>query len=485
MPRSAVAGVAALTLLGILARVAGIDQSLFGDELFTYYVTEPGGLGEVLDRVRDIESNPPLFSVLAWLFAQVGDATVWTRVPSLVAGCALIPLLALLGARLGGPRVGVTAAALVAASPFAVFFATEARGYAVLAFLLALSTFALLNAVDGGGRRWWAAFAIASVAALYTHYTAAFPLAAQAAWALWAHRERAREVVLAHAAVALAFAPWIPLIRENDAERAVGGAFDLTLGTAFTAPLRSVFGHPIESFGDLPGTAGGVLLALAALALAAGLAVRRAPLPREAVLIAALAVATPVGLLLYDALGGGDLYLPRNLSASLPALVVGLAWAAWSPPRAFAAAAAAALVLAAAVGTVRLVADDDHARPAFRAIAERIDERARPGDTVVSSPLFFIDPASPLHRGLEAQLDRDERLYFVTRAVPERGVPRGVADPRAWEVSPGGRVWVAGYEQPGTFLLPAPPPGARFRAVERRTYPGLTRLTLVVYEREP
>jgi hypothetical protein len=201
------------------------------------------------------------------------------------------------------------------------------------------------------------------------------------------------------------------------------------------------------------------------------------------VLVVALVLATPLGLLAYDVLGGGDLYLPRNLSASLPALVVGLAWLAWSLPRPFAAAAATLLVAAAAVGSLQLVADDDHARPAFRAIANTIDERARSGDAVVSSPLFFIDPGSPLHRGLEVQLERDHALFRVERAQRRAGVAEGVTDPRAWEVRRGGRVFVAGYEQAGTFRMPSPPAGAGFREVSRRTYPGLTRLTLVVYER--
>jgi hypothetical protein len=202
------------------------------------------------------------------------------------------------------------------------------------------------------------------------------------------------------------------------------------------------------------------------------------------VLVAALVLATPLGLLAYDVLGGGDLYLPRNLSASLPALVVGLAWLVWSLPRPFAIAAAALLVAAAGVGTLQLVTDDDHARPAFRTIAKVIDDRARPSDAVVSSPLFFIDPGSPLHRGLEVQLERDHRLFRVERAQRRGGVAEGVTDPRAWRVPRGGRVFVAGYEQPGTFLMPRPPAGVRgFRQVSRRTYPGLTRLTLVLYER--
>ncbi|HEX8052168.1 MAG TPA: glycosyltransferase family 39 protein, partial [Thermoleophilaceae bacterium] len=248
MARAHTLALLGIVLVGIAVRVAICDQSLFGDELFTSYVTEPDGLGGVLDRVREIESNPPLFSVLAWGGAQLGDPEVWIRLPSMLAGIALIPLIGALGTLIGDSRTGLTAAALVALSPFSTFFATEARAYATMTFLVALTTLALLCALSGRGRWWWAVFVVAAVAALYTHYTTAFPLGVQAVWALWQHRGQARALLFTHGLAVLLFLPWIPLIRENEAEQAIGGAFDLTPGSALSAMLRLVFGHAIESF---------------------------------------------------------------------------------------------------------------------------------------------------------------------------------------------------------------------------------------------
>ena len=71
---------------------------------------------------------------------KVGDPTVTIRLPSLVCGTAAVPVIFLLGERIRDRATGMVAAALTALSPFAVYFATEARPYATLIFLLATST---------------------------------------------------------------------------------------------------------------------------------------------------------------------------------------------------------------------------------------------------------------------------------------------------------------------------------------------------------
>ena len=97
-----------------------------------------------------------------------------------------------IGARTVGRKAGVVAAALTALAPFMIFYSSEARAYQLAIVLVLLSTLALLNAVRDGRTGWWVAYAACSCAAVYTHYTSAFPLAAQLLWVLWAHPRRAR-----------------------------------------------------------------------------------------------------------------------------------------------------------------------------------------------------------------------------------------------------------------------------------------------------
>jgi mannosyltransferase len=477
---------AAITLAGLLLRVPALDQGLFGDELFTYYNTEAPSLGSMVERMRTHEASPPLFFAAAWAVAQVGDPTIWIRVPSLLLGTALIPLVGLLGHRIGGRRAGVVAAGAVALSPFAVFFGSEARAYAMLMFLLALSALALLRALDTGRRGWWVLVALASAAALYTHYTAAFPLAAQAAWALWWRRDQARAILLAHGAAAVLFAAWVPFVRENKAFTAVGGAFDLTAGTWLTAIGRTLWGHPLTSLDHVPGTAGLALLAAAgAVAAGAGFAAvrgrRLGGLDGAVVLPVAAAAATPLGLLLYDLAGGGDLYTPRNMGASLPALAICVGCAVAALPRAAGILASVLALGAAGTGTAVLLLDGDVKRPAFSEIAATIDRQARPGDRVITGPVFFVERGSPLHRGFEVELDRPHRVFRLSGARRAGGVTVGTVDAAAWRgLPPGGRVFVTGYENEA-FRLPRAPAGSGLRRERTRTYPGLTRLTLTVY----
>src|SRR4051794_13188281 len=137
-----------------------MGQSLWGDEIYTYEIATRGSLADVLSGVRsNIEISPPLFPALAWLGQKLGDADTWIRLPSLLAGTAMVPLTYLLGARTVGRTAGLVGAALVALSPFALHFSTEARPYAVEGMLVLVATLALLEALRSGGLAWWAVFA--------------------------------------------------------------------------------------------------------------------------------------------------------------------------------------------------------------------------------------------------------------------------------------------------------------------------------------
>ena len=203
------AAVLVLTLLGFGLRVAVSQQDLFADELSTYWIVATHDLGGVISTVNsDAEITPPLSFVVAWLSTQVHLSPEWLRAPSVLAGTLTIPLVFWVGARTVGRGAGLLAAALTTLAPFMVYYSAEARGYAVMIALVTLSTLAMLLAVDG--RRWaWALYAAASAAAVYTHYTSVFVLAAQALWVLWAHPEARRPALIANAAAAAAYLPWV------------------------------------------------------------------------------------------------------------------------------------------------------------------------------------------------------------------------------------------------------------------------------------
>ncbi|HEY1273440.1 MAG TPA: glycosyltransferase family 39 protein, partial [Thermoleophilaceae bacterium] len=203
--------VAGLTLLGLLLRIPSFDDSLFGDELATYYVVTGHSLGDVVHLLQGNsvtgDLSPPLFFMLAWVTHGLGDPAESLRLVSLLSGLAAIPLTYLLGVRTVGRPAALVAAALMTLSPFLIYYTTEARAYGVTLLLVLLSTLTLLRALDSERWWWWAAYAVCSCAAIYAHYTPVYLLAAQFVWAFFA-RPRARlPLIAANAAVALAYIP--------------------------------------------------------------------------------------------------------------------------------------------------------------------------------------------------------------------------------------------------------------------------------------
>lgn len=409
---------AAITLLALLLRLPGLDESVFGDELFTYEIATRPGFGHMLDGVTGpLEISPPLYFALAWVCAKLGDPHVWIRVPALVAGVALVPATYALGVRTVGRAAALIGAGLVALSPFAIYYSSEARAYSLTTLLAVLAALALLGALDRGGWTRWALFALAACAALYSHYTAAFALAAEVAWAAWAHRERLRELALACGAVALGLVPWVPSFLDDRTagfQTAIENINPLTISWFLRSLGIAVIGNPYVGLRETPGRAvvalllAGLLVAVAGAVAARGGLLQRLRAEPQLALVLALAVATPLGAALYS-IPFSSVYVPRTLHASLPAffLLVGLAVAA--SPRRLAVPAAVLTMLALALGTVELFRESP--KPPYRQAADWIAERSGPGDPVLQVGL--IDYGS-----LDLHLEQPFELYKQGCARP-------------------------------------------------------------------
>ena len=391
--------VALVTLGGLLVRLPSFHQSLFGDEISTYYIVHGHSLGRVLQLVHsNQETTPPLFFILAWATKGVlGSQVESIRLISLVTGTAAIPMTFVLGMWTVGRRAALVGATLVALCPFLIFFSTEARPYMLVLFFALASTLCLLRAIDTGRVGWWAGYAAASCAAAYTHYTVVFLLVAQFVWALWTSPRSRPALVIANLAAGVAYLPWLGGLREDlHAPNFIGGlqpfgiravASDVAswwIGQPYLVPLRL-----------MPGRVAVVLaasgLAVGLLGLLLRLTGERSSrpswrLPPGTVLVLVLAVASPLLMALYSWLRV-DIWESRNLLASWPglALVIG---AIVMSPRSWLRWAAVGLTLVGfAIGAARTMMPaaqrtDDAAAVAY------LDRVAAPGDPIVSSPSF-------------------------------------------------------------------------------------------------
>jgi 4-amino-4-deoxy-L-arabinose transferase-like glycosyltransferase len=435
--RPEIALVAGLTAVGLGLRLWGLGQALYGDELFTHHIVTNSSFGDVLTMggPAEREATPPLFFVLSWLTSRLGDPLVSARWPSLLLGTATVPLVYLLGRSTVGRPAALLGAALMALSPFAIFYSTEARGYAALLFLTALSTLALVAALGTGRRRWWLVFALASVAALYTHYTAVFAIAIQVAWAVATHREQLRQLALACGLIVLLFLPWLPRYPEQSeaAARVEVGVAGRSLVEYLEDLSRLVVGHPFLPLDRLPGTPvlviGGIVvgIALVAAVSAGGRPSGRRLLGSWLGLLLGLGFALPVGLSLFG-LVGKDVYNLKTIVMCLPALclLLGLAVSRMRGPLRYLALALTAIVLAVnAVG----VFDPDNRRPPWNEAAEYIEARARPGDRVLQfDPVWYASNDFVALRSLEIHLD-GRRVLF---APDERSASRAARGHRVF-----------------------------------------------------
>lgn len=470
--------VGALTVLALALRWALVHQSLFGDELFLYIDVHNRSLRDVLSTVHTDEKTPPLGFVLGWLLAHFGDPEVAVRLSSLVASVVSVPLLYLLGLRTVGRRAGLVAAAWFAISPFELFYGTETRAYALVTAFTLLSTLALLSALDERRRRWWVVYAAASAAAVYSHYIAVLVLAPQAVWALWAHRERVREVLIANGLVVVAFLPWLPFFvtqarNSGDEARRLDLIAPLTLHNLGDTIVKPLVGHPYVSLARLPGRVSLVVLAALALGLLVALALRVAPtlrvrrrgqgpaglgrmLASRGALLGLLAVVPVALVVIYSLRPGHSFLLPRNISVAVPAALL-LAGALLTFARARVAVALCAVALGAvAVGTVKMLSPG-YQRTNARAAARYIEAKVAPAATVVDYP------------GPHAI-----RLYLPPG---RRVVTVGEFGPAQWAQAARSRTPVV-FTFPDTKELRrllAPPPGqaTRFRLSRNHASPGV------------
>jgi len=455
--RLSVATLALITLIGLLLRLPAIGDSLFGDELSTFYVVHGHGLREAMAIVRGPqEATPPLYFGVAWLFSQLGDSLDLLRVPSLLVGVATIPLTYLLGTRTVGRGPGLVAAALVAVSPLMIFYSDEARAYALEAFLVLCSTLALIAALRTSTWWRWGLYAVLIALAMYSHYTAVFVLAVQTGWALIVWKDRRREIILSLVAAAILFVPWLSGYRaDSDAP----GAMITDFFAPFDGKVFVVFSsHWVFSalsavkLSSLPGIPAVVAFCLG---IAIGLvdrAVRGMSRPnRNQTLIILLAIAAPVGAGFYS-LVGPSVFLPRNLIASWPGFALAVGMIVWSARPRLRLIAVVLVVGAMTVGGVRTMAHDQR-RPDYNRIVSFLVAHGRSGDSVVDLPaqasgdLLGLDVelvASDLYSGPDGfsvdrigfptadQLTRNGRIpgvlpVFVPLPDPQRVAQRAAA----------------------------------------------------------
>lgn len=439
-----------------------VDSALWLDEALSVSIAQLP-LSELRDALR-VDGSPPLYYALLHVWIRFfGDGDQQVRLLSAVFGVLSLPLAWAVGTRLRDRTTGWCAVLLLAASPFAVHYATEARMYSLVVLEVLLLGLTVLRALDTPSVPRLLPVPVIAALLLYTHYWSLFLLAALGL-VLLAHSVRGaaapsfRRVSVALAFGLLLFVPWLPTFLYQ--VRHTGTPWAKPPGTeAVLLTVREWAGGA---------TASGELLFVVLLGLiAVGLFGRAARGPDDrAALTVHLPVEPTARALLGVALGtlvlgiGTGMALQSGYAyryssvAVVPALLLAALGLATLAPRARV-LVLVLVVATAATGVARLQLFTPRTQAAT--VAAELRARLLPGDLVLYCP-DQLGPA--VSRLLPAGVDQ---AVYPSFGHPERidwrdyEARNAAADPVAFGAAAASRakgavylVWQSGYRTFGT-----------------------------------
>ncbi|WP_449657599.1 glycosyltransferase family 39 protein [Streptomyces afghaniensis] len=134
----------------------GLDRGgMWGDESVTFQVAQRT-VPQIWRLLHDVDAVHGLYYLFMHAVLTVHPGEVVLRLPSVCAAAATAGLVAALGVRLAGPRVGLWAGLLYAITPMTGHYAQEGRSYALVAAGVTGATLLLLRAVEAAtARAWW------------------------------------------------------------------------------------------------------------------------------------------------------------------------------------------------------------------------------------------------------------------------------------------------------------------------------------------
>jgi hypothetical protein len=418
-----------ILLLGTALRLyrLGADSLWYDETVSVYLAGSP--LGELIRHTAG-DIHPPGYYMLlrGWLLAAgypTGQADLggiglefMAGFFSLACGIALIVLVYSVARAIGGRATSLAAAAVVAVSPYNIWYSQEARMYTLAAGWGLVALYMLLKGVGlisdtpqgrAGMLAPWVAYALAAAAGLYTVYYFSFLLLALNLWGLalllFGRIRRAYTLawLLANLAALAIYAPWVPVAWRQATSppvppwRASVGLLSslteswtaLSLGQSapgWTLPVLLValclYVIGMLSLLGLARRQDGTAAGLSSPAASAG--TRRA----HAIAASFLPVATfgSLGLVLLGSVLTTPLYHVRYVFTYSPAFYVvlgsGFAWL-WARWKAIAAIMAVAWLASAAV-TLHAFWHNPKYRPDdLRGAAAYLQSKWRPGDVVL------------------------------------------------------------------------------------------------------
>ena len=477
--RWAVAGLAAV---GFGLRLADA-RGLWLDELTSVGQARLGFV-EMLAALWREDSHPPLHHVLLWLDVRlIGDGELAVRLPSIVMGTLLVPLVYAVGRELYDRRTALIAAGLCSVAPLAVWYSQEARMYSQFMLLAMVGVWVQARLLDGAGARWWVVFTAANTALACTQWFSLLHVAALHLVFLTValRRRRApdeatraegerllRDWGLAAGAQFVVLLPLLPLALSQfmgnqaggvglDGVRAAGSALvpEPSMYSLVTNVGWALFGYQPDEL--MRGIVALWPVALLGVLLLLGRA--RRPGNRYLLVVAGLPT---LGVFAISLLGSGQRSLAevRYFAGAVPTLLLlaasGITGVLVSRrAQALAAVTVAAVMLAALAS--QATSQDNPRVYGYREALTRVAAEAEPGDRLVYAPYFLDDalayyppgiPWSPLEEGLPRTRTGGRVFLLTSASFAESAEGEGLARRAAEQLQEDGRRMVREIREP-------------------------------------
>jgi mannosyltransferase len=217
----------AWAILAVLSLLALVSVWLRTRALHAHYWVDEGlsvgiahhPLSEIPSVLRQ-DGSPPLYYVLLHIWIGLfGSHEAATHALSLTFALLTIPVAYWAGATMFTRRVGLISAALAATLPYLTTYAQETRMYSLLALLSLIVAGSFVQTFVRRRRRYLPVFALSMTASLYTHNWALFLALMTAVAFLVCARDAGdqrralwRDGLIAFAAIAVMYAPWVPTV---------------------------------------------------------------------------------------------------------------------------------------------------------------------------------------------------------------------------------------------------------------------------------
>ncbi|HEX3839313.1 MAG TPA: glycosyltransferase family 39 protein [Acidimicrobiales bacterium] len=395
------------SLTGLVVRLI-VPRGLWLDEATSVDQARMSFAG-MISNLRTTDVHPPLYFSVLWVSVRwLGSGELAVRLPSIIAGSLVVPMLYVLGKEAYDRRTGVVAAAVGSVAPIMVWYSQEARMYALLMLFGVIALWAQVRILNRGGRLVWVVYAVASIALVWTQYFGALQVVVQQLaflYFIWARRRRGEPVrglvigwAVTLATIIIWLAPLLPFAYQQfhvnqTAGKGFGGPQQVGNATSLSGNHLSIYAGIANLLWAVWGYHSNAAMALMAAMWPLGMLFALVLLGRRHQRVTTLLVAAVIipGVVMF-ALGTvkRNLFDIRYLSTAVPVLFVLIARMVTGISRkTVTVVAGTSLVIATMlVGLIDQQYNGTNPRTYdFRQAIEPVEAQARPGDIISYDPV--------------------------------------------------------------------------------------------------